>query len=109
MTVKFPPKPRFFWIGEESEMFVAESFEQLIEESSCCGTGIEKIVDGIPVNYEGEPVEWGEFTGSERMTIRNCDENERPLERMTGSLHDIYAWTDGGRYAMPVMFMTAYN
>jgi hypothetical protein len=42
------------------------------------------------------------------MWMRNCDEDERPLGMIRGNLYDIYAWTDGGRYNMPVLFSTQY-
>ena len=118
MTIRFPPKPRFFWIGEYSEVFVAESLDQLLADEGSCGSGIARYTDdfdytGIRVlkifDDNGDELEWGEYSGLERDTIRNCDDDERRLETLTGSLFDLYAWTDGGRYQMPVMFMTGYS
>ncbi|MFM0256055.1 hypothetical protein [Paraburkholderia sediminicola] len=102
--------PRFFWIGEESEIFVAASWEQLLADQGQCGSGIESVVDGLALADDGEPMEWGELDPIEtRMTMRNCDENERRLETLTGNLYDLYAWTDGGRFNLPVMFSTQYG
>lgn len=111
-------QPCFFWIGEHSEIYVAESIEQLAA-SDDCGTGIGRYTDdfnGIGVREvllfgdDDEPLEWGEFDPiTTRMTVRNCDENERHLETLTGNLHDIYAWVDGGRHGLPVMLLTGYN
>lgn len=108
---------RFFWIGEESELFVAESIDQLVADRGSCGTGIhssECVLEAGEAkwtlfDYHGTEIEWGEFDGSLRTTIRECDENERPLGTLTGSLLDIYAHVDGGRRTLPVMLMTQYN
>ncbi|OUL79903.1 hypothetical protein [Paraburkholderia hospita] len=106
---------RFFWIGEDTEIFVAESITQLIEgDNHRCGTGVERHEidgDGTVRLYgdDGDELEWGELDGvATRMTFRNCDDNERRLETLTGNLFDLYAWTDGGRFGLPVMFSTAY-
>lgn len=106
---------RFFWISEESEIFAAESIKQLVEgENLRCGTGVERYeVDGDGTvrlyGYDDEELEWGELDGaSTRMTFRNCDDNERPLGTLRGNLFDLYAWTDGGRFGLPVMFSTQY-
>lgn len=100
--------PRFFWIGETSEVFVAESFEQLVADEGQCGSGLERFDKGVPVDEFGDPIEWGEINGNCRLTIRDCDENGRPRGTLAGSMHDMYAWLDGGRYNMPVMFFTQY-
>lgn len=100
--------PKFFWIGEESEIFVAESFEQLLADKGNCGSGIEVIVGGTPCDYFGASMEWGELDGSERLTVRDTDENERYCGTFTGNLHDIYARFDGGRHEMPVMLLSQY-
>jgi hypothetical protein len=100
---------RFFWIGEESEIFVAASWEKILNDQGHCGTGIESVVDGVALAEDGEPMEWGELDPIEtRMWMWNCDEDERPLGMIRGNLYDIYAWTDGGRYNMPVLFSTQY-
>lgn len=105
---------RFFWIGEESEIFAAESIHQLAADEGHCGTGIGRFaympnVSVVLFDDGDEPLEWGELDGVEtRMTVRNCDDDERRLETLTGNLYDIYAWGDGGRYNLPVLLTTQY-
>lgn len=105
--------PKFFWLGETSEIFVAESIFQLIDDRGHCGTGIERCslspTDWPRIFDSGdEEMEWGEFDGSERMTIRDSDENDRYCGSFTGNLHDIYARFNGGRFEMPVMLLSQY-
>lgn len=100
---------RFFWIGEPSEVFAAESWEQILADAGYSGTGIENIVDGAPIDDFGDPIEWGEIDGNDRVTVRDCDEDERPLGTLRGSMHDHFAWQGGGRYGLPVMMFTQYN
>ena len=100
---------RFFWIGEPSEIFAAESWEQILADAGESGTGLEKFVDGVPVDDWGDPIDWGEIDGSDRLTVRDCDEDERRLGTLTGSMHDHYAWQGGERYGLPVMMFTQYN
>lgn len=106
--------PRFFWIGEESEIFVAQSIRQLARDNGHSGTGVGRWEDhpdrGVLLfDEENDPLEWGELDPiGTRMWMWNCDENERPLGMIRGNLFDLHAWTDGGRYNMPVLFSTQY-
>ncbi|CAG9195713.1 conserved hypothetical protein [Paraburkholderia tropica] len=102
--------PRFFWIGETSEIFVAESWQQILADQGQCGTGIESVVDGAALDDDGEEIEWGELDpNTMRMWMWDCDENERPRGLINGNLYDLYALTDGGRFNMPVLFCTQYS
>jgi hypothetical protein len=106
---------RFFWIGEESEIFAAESILQLALDDGQCGTGIgEFVVDAergiLLFDEDGDSLDWGEHDGTEkRLTVQDCDDEDNPRGTLTGSLHDIYAWSDGGRFGLPVMLLTQYN
>ncbi|WP_246795659.1 hypothetical protein [Burkholderia perseverans] len=100
---------RFFWIGERSEIFAAVSFQQLLDDAGECGSGIEFVDAGTPFDRDGAPIEYGELDGNEhRLTVVELDHRERPLGNLTGSLHDIYARSDGGRHKLPAMLLTAY-
>lgn len=93
---------------------MAESIHHLAADEGHCGSGIDRFAykpDMSLVLFDDgdEEMEWGELDPIEtRMWMRNCDEDERPLGMIRGNLYDIYAWTDGGRYNMPVLFSTQY-
>ncbi|WLE60267.1 hypothetical protein GIY62_06290 [Burkholderia plantarii] len=100
---------RFFWIGERSEIFAAVSFQQLLDDAGQCGSGIEFVDAGTPFDRDGEPIEYGELDGNtHRLTVMERDSADRPLGYLTGSLHDIYARVDGGRFKLPSMLLTWY-
>ena len=105
---------RFFWVGEESEIFVAASIRQLASDNGRAGTGIDRWEDhadrGVLLfDEEGEMIEWGELDAiATRMTLRKRGDDDRPLETLRGNLYDLYAWTDG-RFNLPVMFCTQYG
>jgi len=105
---------RFFWIGEESEVFAATSIRQLARDDGHAGTGIARWEDhpdrGVLLfDGQDERIDWGELDAiTTRMTLRNRGDDDRPLESLTGNLYDLYAWTDGGRFNLPVMFCTQY-
>ncbi|WP_186155633.1 hypothetical protein [Burkholderia gladioli] len=99
---------KFFWISEESEIFVATSFAQILTDAGACGTGINSVVDGVPLDSDGAPIEWGEVDGNVRTTIVELDRRERVLGTLNASLRDIYERTDGGRYSLPNMLLTQY-
>jgi hypothetical protein len=103
--------PRFFWIGETTEIFVAESFEQLVADKGHCGSGLERfsLTDGAPIDDWGDPIEWGEFGGGKRLTIRDTDENDRPCGTFRGSLHDIYVRLNGERFGLPSQLLSSYS
>ncbi|WP_186056832.1 hypothetical protein [Burkholderia gladioli] len=100
---------RFFWFGEESEIFCATSIQQLFDDKGNCGTGIHRVIDGKPVEYDGEAIEYGELDPDARTTIIEIDEDERPIGQFTGTLSEIYGRTIAGKYELPVMLMTQYN
>lgn len=109
------PKVRFFWIGEESEVFVAASLDQLLAATEC-GTGIERFTDdfdhtGIRVlklfDDSGDEMEWGELVGTTRVKFNVIDDDERQTGGLfEGTLDEMHArWPAN---SLPEMLMTQY-
>ncbi|PRZ51180.1 hypothetical protein BX589_12021 [Paraburkholderia fungorum] len=98
---------RFFWIGEESEVFAAESWEQILADDGHSGTGIEKVVDGIAIDDMGDPIEWGEVPADRPVRFNVVDENERLTgEVFEGTLGQLAErWPPN---SLPEMLMTQY-
>jgi hypothetical protein len=101
-------KVRFFWIGEQSEVFAAESWEQIIADEGNSGTGIGKVVDGMPLDDFGDPIEWGELPADQKVRFNVVDDDERPTgELFEGTLAEMHdRWPSK---AFPEMLMTGYN
>jgi hypothetical protein len=99
--------PRFFWIGEESEVFVADSWEQILADDGNSGTGIEKVVDGVAYDDLGEPIEYGELPANRPVKFRVMDEDER----LTGEIFEGTLAQMAERWpanSLPEMLMTQY-
>jgi hypothetical protein len=97
------PNPRFFWIGEETEVFVAESLDHLIN-GGWCGTGIARACDDKLFDDHGYEMEWGELSPFERRTVRSNEAGGT----FTGDLLDIY-FHYGQRFNLPVMLFSQYD
>ena len=68
------PNPRFFWIGEETEVFAAESLQQLVDDAGRCGSGVGLMRGEDLFDESGEPMQWGEVDAFERTTIREGED-----------------------------------
>jgi hypothetical protein len=98
------PNPRFFWIAEETEVFVAESLDQLINDVGWCGTGIARACGDKLFDEQGEEMEWGELSPFERRTVRSNEAGGT----FTGDLLDIY-FHGGRHFNLPVMLFSQYD
>ncbi|MGX6999855.1 hypothetical protein [Caballeronia sp. KNU42] len=115
MSTEITPTPRFFWIGETSEVFAATSIEQLTAATEC-GTGIERFTDdfdytGVRVmklfDESGDEMDWGEFPADHAVSFNVIDEDERKTgEVFEGTLAAVFArWPSK---SLPEMLMTGY-
>jgi hypothetical protein len=107
-AASLPQKVRFFWIGEESEVFAAESWEQILADEGKSGTGIGKVVAGVPLDEFDDPIEWGELPADQKVRFNVADDDERPTgELFEGTLAEMHdRWPSK---AFPEMLMTGYN
>jgi hypothetical protein len=87
--------PRFFWFGEQSEICAAADFDQALE-FSCYDFEEDQPRDD----------QWGELPADHPLTIRETDEDDRPLydEPTTKPLVE---WYEPGT-GLPQMICTAY-
>ncbi|WP_323118118.1 hypothetical protein [Burkholderia alba] len=108
---------RFFWLGDESEIFVAESIYDLATEAGRqAGSNIASLLADrktgarLPLLFDADDrlILWGEIPGTMRQTIVETDDDDYPIGTFTGSLFDIYECDNGGRYGLPWMLMTQY-
>ncbi len=109
---------RFFWVGEQSEIFAAHHIQDLAtHDGRAAGSGIQRceqrtLDDGFVLlslfDEHGNRILWGELPGTTRELIRETDDDDRVTGTFTGSLFDIYEWDNGGRYGLPWMLMTQY-
>ncbi|WP_334037880.1 hypothetical protein [Burkholderia gladioli] len=83
------PNIRFFWIHEHSEIFVAESWQQILQDAGNCGSAIR--ADGTSeMNYE--PVEYGELPPTTRVQFAVIDnQGFRTGEIFDGTLEQLIA------------------
>ncbi|ARK80982.1 hypothetical protein BOC40_11665 [Burkholderia pseudomallei] len=95
---------RFFWIGEESEIFAAESWEQILADSGRCGSGVR--ADGTS-ELDGQPAEYGELPADTKVQFAVVDDNERRTgEIFEGTLAQVIErWPAN---SLPEMVMTQY-
>ncbi|MCA8328477.1 hypothetical protein [Burkholderia cepacia] len=98
------PRIRFFWIGEESEIFVALSWDQLLADDGKCGSGIR--VDGT-LDWNDEPADFGELPPTTRVRFAVVDEHDRRTgEIFDGTLAEVAErWPPK---SLPEMLMTQY-
>jgi hypothetical protein len=96
--------PRFFWIGEESEVFVADSWEQLLADDGKCGSGIR--ADGTS-EIDAEAAEHGELSPDTVVQFAVVDQDERRTgEIFEGTLAQVAErWPPN---SLPQMLMTQY-
>lgn len=95
---------RFFWIGEESEIFAAESWEQILSSGDSCGSGVR--ADGTS-ELDDEPAEYGELAPTTRVQFAVVDEHERRTDEIfEGTLAQVIErWPPK---SLPEMVMTQY-
>lgn len=95
---------RFFWIGEESEIFVAESWDQILADGGSCGSGVRG--DGIS-ELDNALAEYGELAPATRVQFTVVDEHERRTgEIFEGTLAQVIErWPPK---SLPEMVMTQY-
>lgn len=98
---------RFFWIGEESEIFAAESWEQILADDGKSGTGIERVIDGIAYDDLGERIEYGEVPADRPVRFLIADEDESSTgEVFEGTLAKFHErWP---AKELPEMLLTQY-
>lgn len=95
---------RFFWIGEESEIFVALSWEQLLADDGKCGSGIS--ADGT-LDWNDGPAEFGELPPTARVRFAVVDDHDRRTgEIFEGTLEQVAErWPPR---SLPEILMTQY-
>ncbi|KGS34475.1 hypothetical protein X962_2006 [Burkholderia pseudomallei MSHR7343] len=95
---------RFFWIGEESEIFAAKSWEQILADNGSCGSGVRS--DGVS-ELDGEPAEYGELSPDTLVQFAVVEDNERRTgEIFEGTLAQVIErWPVK---SLPEMVLTQY-
>jgi hypothetical protein len=88
--------PRFFWFGEETEIWAALTFEQALEAS-----GYE-FEEDTPRDEQ-----WGELPADNKLRMVACDGDERPI---TGEpeWRPLTGWYEPA-LGLPQMICTGYN
>lgn len=91
-----PEIPRFFWIGESSEIYAAVDIESALEESC------HEFEDDTPPTEQ-----WGELPPTHKLSIIERDDEDLPLSNVP-TTRTLAEWLDPRR-GLPQLICTAYS
>ena len=78
---------RFFWVGEQSEIFAAHHIQDLAtHDGRAAGSGIQRC-EQRTFDEHGNRILWGELPGTTRELVRETDD-DRVTGTFTGSLFE---------------------